>query len=75
MVEQKPTHLFNVGDSGWKDHLHGLTENNWLDPQHLPNFGQVLANIDSSENPVYQAVVNKPHYTRALFVAQIKVSV
>ena len=52
-----------------------MPENTWLDPQHLPDFGQILANIDSSANPVYQAVVNKPHYMRALFVAQTKGSV
>ena len=74
MVEQWPTHLFDVGNKGWKEHLDGLTEA-WLDPQHLLDFGQILANVNSSENPVYQTVVNKPHYMRALFVAQIKGSV
>ena len=49
-----------------------MPENTWLDPQHLPDFGQILANINSSTNPVYEAVVNKPHYMQALFVAQIK---
>ena len=52
-----------------------MPENTWLDPSHLPDFRQILANIDSSANPVYKAVANKPHYMRALFVAQIKVSV
>ena len=75
MVEQRPTHLFDVGNKGWKEHLGSLTENAWLDPQHLPDFGQILANDDSFVSPVYQAVVNKPHYMRALFVAQIEGSV
>ena len=75
IVDQKPTYLFDVGDSGCKEHLDALPESTWLDPQHLPDFGQILANVNSSANPVYQAVVNKPHYMRALFVAQIKGSV
>ena len=41
----------------------------------MPDFGKVLYYVNSSANPVYQAVVNKPHYMRALFVAQIKGSV
>ena len=52
-----------------------MPENTWPDSTHLPDFGQILANIDSSANPVYEAVVNKPHYMQALFVAQIKGSV
>ena len=75
MVEQRPTYLFDVGDSGWREHLDSLPENTWLDPQHLPDFGQILHHVDSPASPVYEAVVNKPHYMRALFVAQIKVSV
>ena len=75
MVEQGPTHLFNVGDSGWREHLDSLSENTWLDPQNLPDFGQILHHINSPTNPVYEAVVNKPHYMRALFIAQIKGSV
>ena len=75
MVEQKPTYLFDVGDSGWKEHLDSLPENTWLDPQHLPNFGQILYHVDSPASPVYQAVINKSHYMRALFVAQVKGSV
>ena len=67
MVEQRPTYLFDVGDSGWKEHLDSLSENTWLDPQHLPDFGQILHHVDSPENPVYEAVVNKPHYMRALW--------
>ena len=68
MVEQKPTHLFDIGNMCLKEHLNDLTET-WLDQKHLPDFGQILAKADSSENPMYQAVVNKPHYMRALFVA------
>ena len=46
----------------------------WIQ-KNLPAFGPILANVDSSANPVYQTVVNKPHYMYALFVAQIKGSV
>ena len=69
MVEQKPIHLFDVGDSGWKEHLDALPESTWLDPQHLPNFGQILHHVDSPASSVYQAVVSKPHYIRAMFFA------
>ena len=69
MVEQRPTYLFDVRNKGWKEHLDGLIENAWLDPQHLPNFGQILYHVDSSANPVYQAVAYKPHYMKALLVA------
>ena len=75
MVEQRPTHLFDVGYSGWREHLDSLPENTWLDPQHLPDFVQILHHVNSPAIPVYQAVVNKPHYMQALFVAQIKGSV
>ena len=68
MVDQRPTHLFDVKNKGWKTHIDSQIET-WLDPKKLPDFGQILANIESSSNPVYEAVVNKPHYMQALFVA------
>ena len=54
MVDQRPTHLFDVGDSGWKKHLDSLPENTWLDPQNLPNFGQILHHVDSPTSTVYK---------------------
>ena len=67
--------MFDVGDSGQTEHLDSVPEKTWLDPQHLPNFGQILHQVDSPTSPVYEAVVNKPHYMWALFVAHIKGSV
>ena len=72
MAEQKPIYLFDIEDSGWKEHLDALPENTWLDPKYLPYFGQILHHVDSLVSLICQAGANKPHYMRALFVAQIK---
>ena len=42
-----------------------------MDPQHLPYFEPILQAFDAT-NPIFEVVLNKPHYMRALFVAQVK---
>ena len=71
MVDQRPTRLFDIGEIGWPKYTATLPANTWVDPQHLTNFGPILQDFDST-NLIFEAVVNKPHYMQALFVAQVK---
>ena len=71
MVDQRPTCLFDIGEKCWPKYTASLPANTWVDLQHLPDFGPILQNFDAT-SPIFEAVVNKPHYMRALFVAQVK---
>ena len=73
MAEQRLTYLFDVGSKGWKKHTDAQTEKSWLDPQHLPDFGQIFHHVDSFSRPVYQAFVYKPHYMRAYLLLRSRV--
>ena len=71
MVDQRPARLFDIREKGWPKYIASLPTDTWMDPQHLPDFSPILQAFDAT-NSIFKVVVNKPHYMRALFVAQVR---
>ena len=68
MVDIEPKNLFVIKENAWKKYIESRKEQTWIDPDHLPNFGNDTKYVETTENPIAKVIVRKPHSFMALLV-------
>ena len=67
-----PKNLFDIDKNTCKNYIESRKEQSWIDPDHLPNFGNTAKYVESTENSIARAIVRKSHYFMDLLVIQNK---